>query len=289
MPASCGPPAYKYLEPLQAQVFWTKLLAGLQASALVRGWEPFRLSGADRCPADTPAALCHVGFVAGEPLAHPPRRSLPHASMIAARALHSHSVAAISVSNLSFAFSARSRLLAGTPKPVSRSLALQQRAMALAAGGGAPAGGCVAVRGWRAWARDDVSLGIPTRAINLPLKPLAHLFCLRFISEPKLAAARVHTHLWNALGQHHWQAGGRAIAPHARHPPQPSLLCRVRTALDEMSNGEFKRKESQFRNHIKRGGEYEPEGTWHRAWGRTSRPSAPLAVPVEALLQPWTA
>lgn len=40
---------------------------------------------------------------------------------------------------------------------------------------------------------------------------------------------------------------------------------RVRTALEEMdAKGEFKRKESQFRNFIKKGGEFEPEaGRYH--------------------------
>lgn len=48
-------------------------------------------------------------------------------------------------------------------------------------------------------------------------------------------------------------------------PPTPRLACiapcRVRTALEEMdASGEFKRKESQFRNWIRQGSEFEPEG-----------------------------
>lgn len=51
--------------------------------------------------------------------------------------------------------------------------------------------------------------------------------------------------------------------------PQGPLPRRVRTALEEMdAKGEFKRKESQFRNFIKKGGEFEPEGKWRWPLGR---------------------
>lgn len=129
----------------------------------------------------------------------------------------------------------------------------------------------------------------PNQANYSSTKPLAHLFLLALYLRTQIGGGTgAHTPLESTrpAPPASWRASD--TTPRATSP-SPSLLCRVRTALDEMSNGEFKRKESQFRNHIKRGGEYEPEGTWHRAWGRTSRPSAPLAVPVEALLQLWTA